>query len=259
MEYADAVLPVMRELRDILLPKWGNATAIRFKSECNYSPVTDVDVAVETYMAKRLRTVFPDFGFVGEESAGDRTAQQFWLMDPIDGTEAYMRGEEGCTSMLALVNNGAVVFSAIYDFVNDVMYWAERNRGAFRDTERLSVSNKQSLANAKIFWEIKVEAGRNRELVNRLNDAGATMVRSTLAGWHYAQVASGAYDARIAVDPFGHDYDFAPGSLLVKEAGGTVINPGMSSYDYTNLEHIAANAVLARILNDEIMNTRRIV
>ncbi len=250
MSYTDTVLPIMRELRGILMPKWGNAGDVRTKSDLGKTPVTDVDIAVERHTAEALRTYFSDIPFVGEENGGDRSAARFWLMDPIDGSGTFARGQEGCTSMLALIDNGKVVFSVIYDFVHDAMYWAERGKGAFRDKERLAVSAKNTIEGAKIYWE-----GRDQAIIDKIG-AGAEMTRSHLAGWGFVQVATGVYDARIALDPYGYDFDFAPGSLLVQEAGGTMINPGSSEYDYTKPEHIAANPVLCRLLDEKVTELR---
>ncbi len=52
-------------------------------------------------------------------------------------------------------------------------------------------------------------------------------------------VASGKFEGRIAKDPYGKDWDFAPGSLLVREAGGIVNNIGMETYDYKNHDYVA--------------------
>ncbi|RJQ37810.1 hypothetical protein C4552_00230 [Candidatus Parcubacteria bacterium] len=57
-------------------------------------------------------------------------------------------------------------------------------------------------------------------------------------------VAEGKLDARIAFDPWGYDYDFASGVLLIAEAGGRVTNIGSTTYDYRNTNFIAANPVI---------------
>ncbi len=67
------------------------------------------------------------------------------------------------------------------------------------------------------------------------------MIQTISAGYEFVLVATGKIEARICFDPFGKDYDFAPGSLLVSEAGGIVANIGLTTYDYRNTNLIAGN------------------
>lgn len=70
-------------------------------------------------------------------------------------------------------------------------------------------------------------------------------------------VASGKLDARIQFDPWGYDYDFAAGSLLVAEAGGVVTNINSSEYDYRNLDFIAASPKVYKGLQNIFKNYKR--
>src|SRR3989344_1340851 len=134
--YAKDVLPLMRTVCAPLATQRGHAGLSRQKGGRTNDPVTELDIATEQHMMKLLADAFPSIAFVGEETGGDRSADTFWIMDPIDGTEQFIRGENGCTSMIALIDKGVVQFSAIYDFVGDVMYWAERNLGSYQDDQR---------------------------------------------------------------------------------------------------------------------------
>ncbi len=238
MSYAQTVLPLIREIRPMILPHWGNAGSITAKSASPADLVTELDTSVEAFMTRRLEELYPDIGFVGEEYGGDREQERFWLMDPIDGTAHFIRGLPFCTSMLALIENGEVTFSVIYDFVNDHVYWAEKGQGAFKDEERLYVSER-SLPDAYYSYEIQLKKEENREIFHNLLGNGL-MLKTISAGWEFAMIAEGKIDARICIDPYGKDYDFAPGSLLVQEAGGIVRNIGSDTYDYKNLNFIAA-------------------
>ena len=95
--------------------------------------------------------------------------------------------------MLALIDAGAVVFSAIYDFVDDAMYFAERGQGAFRNEMQLAVSRKESLVDAKIIWEMNMDSDANKSILNGL---GAEKIKkSKVAGFEFARVANGEADA----------------------------------------------------------------
>ena len=248
MQYSDTVLPVMRETRDMLLSHWGKAKAVNQKTDSAWSVVTQLDIDVETFVMAELTRIHSDIQFVGEERGGDRGAEKFWLMDPIDGTAHYIRGLPFCTSMLALVERGEVVFSAIYDFLHDTMYSAEKGCGAYRNDERISVSAR-TLKDSFVSFETNVTIESNAVLRKKLRDK--TSLMSTFsAGWEFAMIASGKIDARICKDPYGMDYDFAPGTLLVAEAGGVVRNIGSHDFNYTNLDFIAANPLAYKELTE---------
>ena len=252
MSYKETVLPIIRKTRDISLPSWGSAKIIDIKNVHAASIVTEIDGAVEQFLKENLSEVHPDIVFVGEEMGGNRDAEKFWLVDPIDATGHYMRGLPFTTTMLALIDNGEVVFSAIYDFINDIMYWAEKGQGAYKNDERIHVSDR-SLIESYIGVEVQAKEGRNNALIKKL-DGKMGQFSSISAGWEFAMVACGKMDGRIMVDPHGKDYDFAPGSLLVREAGGIVSNLGVDTYDYRNTNCIIANpkvhAELTKILEE---------
>ncbi len=242
MNYKENVLPVLREAKQMLLSGYGIAEIINQKSEIAADVVTELDIAVEIFVRDKLKLMYPDIPFVGEEFGGDRTANKFWLMDPIDGTGYYIRGLPFCTTMLALIDNGQVVFSAIYHFVNDDMYWAQKGGGAYKNEEKLQVSHRR-LKDSYISWETHLEKAENKEIWNNLQKL--TIFSKILAsGWEFTMIAAGKIDARVTFDPYGTDYDFAPGSLLVSEAGGKVANISSNDYDYRNTSFIAANPLI---------------
>jgi myo-inositol-1(or 4)-monophosphatase len=246
MKYQDALL-AMKATRPVLLEQWGKAEAIGRKSESIIDSVTATDIAVEQAVSAALAARYPDISFVGEESGGDRAASRFWLMDPIDGTAHFMRGLPFCTSMLALIEDGKVTLGAVYDFLNDRMYFAESGEGAFCDEERLQVSNR-ALKDSYTDWEIRLKP-ENELIINTLRPK-TVLVKTISAGWSFAMVAAGKLDARICYDPYGKDYDFAPGALLVKEAGGMVANIGSREYDYRNTSFLATNPVVFKELTE---------
>ena len=246
MSYFKKIYPLFKEIRKHLLPHWGRAAIIKQKDGSAVNVVTALDIQIETVAERWLAKRYPGVPFVGEEHGGNRRADRFWLMDPIDGTQHFVRGLPFCTSMLALIENGQVVFSAIYDFIHNDIYWAEQGQGAFCGTKRLKVSHR-SLKEAYIGWEIKLNNKANQIIFDKLRRQ-AVLIKTISAGWEFAMIACGKLDARVCFDPHGKDYDYAPGALLVSEAGGVVANVGRKSYDYRNTDFIAANPVIYKEL-----------
>jgi myo-inositol-1(or 4)-monophosphatase len=239
MNHKQDVLAVIRETRTLSFPRWGDVAATH-KNNNAHDVVTELDRKIEKVLQRELTAIDPETAFVGEEYGGDRSMPSFWLVDPIDGTSHFVRGTPFCTTMVARIEGGVVVFAAIYDFIRDVMYHAERGKGAFADDAPIGVSER-GLGEAQIIYESRIEGERDNvdkylTVRNRVRT-----IELLSSGYEHALVATGKIEGRVAYNPYGHDYDYAPGALLVKEAGGVVANIGSDTYDYANTNYIAAN------------------
>jgi myo-inositol-1(or 4)-monophosphatase len=245
----ERVLSMVRETRGMLSPFWGNVEAsTKVGSDGHTSAVTELDRKIETHLKEALRTIDPGAGFAGEEFGGSREQERFWLCDPIDGTMQFIRGMPGCTVMLALVENGAVTFSVIYDFMNDIMYHARRGHGAFKEHEAIRVSTR-SLPNAYIAFQARMDKPGNLERRSCLRSV-TKLFNPNISGYEFILAATGKLDGRIVLDENAKDWDNAPGTLLVEEAGGIVANIGSHSYDFRNTNYIAANPAVYRALTE---------
>lgn len=238
MSYRDTVLPLMRDVCAPLKPAWGKVAAVYKESAKAQDVVTELDLATEDAAKAVLAALYPDIGFAGEEHGGER-GEHYWLMDPIDGTRRFAAGEEGCTSQLALVENGSVTFSVIYDFLADKMYWAEKGQGAFCDEKPVRVSDKD-LREGTVGWEMRLERDDDKTALAKL-ERMTNLERFRVAGQSFIRVATGNAEAHIVSDGWGQDYDFAAGILLVQEAGGIVANIGSEEFFLSNLRFLAAN------------------
>lgn len=203
--------------------------------------VTELDRKTEHYLAKELGRFDSGIAFRGEEFGGN-SQDTTWLVDPIDGTAHFIRGIPFCTIMVALVEENKVVMSVIHDIANNDTYWAVKGQGAYRNSERIRVSNR-SLKQGLVSFETKLAKQENRQAY--LEMSSLTALLSTVnSGYEFTMVASGKFDGRIGIDPYGEDWDIAPGSLLVAEAGGIVRNIGSDTFDYRNHNYLAVNPVI---------------
>lgn len=226
---------------------FGSITPIREKTKGDaVSVVTKLDIEVEDILFDRLTKHDSSIGFKGEEHGLQRKADRFWLVDPIDGTGFYVRGIPLCTTMLALIENEQVIASVLYDFVRDDVYFAEKGKGAFCNNKKLHVSER-SLSEAYINMEAQLSRKEEKDIFFKLREK-YIIIESAVAGFEFIYVASGRMEGRINMNPYGKDYDFAPGSLLVSEAGGVVVNIGKSTYDYKDVNLIAANPIVYKEL-----------
>lgn len=202
--------------------------------------VTELDRKTEKFLAVELGKFSTAIGFRGEEFGVHSEADTTWLVDPIDGTAHFIRGLPFCTTMVALIEKGEVVMSVIHDFVKDDTYWAIRNEGAYCNDRRISVSGR-TLAQSLISFETRLEKPENYEKYLQVRRQ-AGIISTINCGFEFAMIASGKLDGRIGLDPYGMDWDFAPGSLLVTEAGGVAANIGTNTYDYRNHDYLITNA-----------------
>ena len=244
------ILDIVKASRAISLPLWGNVDGSNLKGESAASVVTVIDQEVEEFLKKEFARVEPTIDFVGEEYGGNREAERFWLIDPIDGTGHYVRGTPFCTTMVSLIEYGEVTFSAIYHFVTDTMFYAIKGGGAWKDDVKISVSTRP-ITESYLVFESKIHKPENMIICNKLREKSA-MISMVCSGYEHCMVASGQLEARITLDGYGQDYDFAPGTLLIHEAGGVVANIGSTLYDYRNTNYIAANpAIFTELTNGE--------
>lgn len=247
MLLVDKIIEIVRSTRKFSAPYFGKVEIKSHKGDKGFDVVTRVDDDIEKFLKSELKNIMPNVSFVGEEFGGDRNKSTFWLVDPLDGTGCFVRGLPYCTTMLALISEEKVAFSIIYDFVNDDIYHAELGKGAYRNGKRIFVSDRP-LKRAYLVCETNTSTSQqNVNLLLSLREE-STLIHHCASGYDFMLIATGRIDGRLVCDGYGKDYDFAPGTLLVSEAGGVVRNFNSDSYNYRNLDFIACNPVVYRDL-----------
>jgi myo-inositol-1(or 4)-monophosphatase len=233
------------KLRPQLLEAQGN---IEHKLKGDATVVTEMDLLVEHKLRDALAAFDQGIGFGGEETGADFDQETFWLADPIDGTAPFIRGLPFATNMIALMHKGEPIMSIINNIAMGEYFLAIKGQGATCNGHPIHVSNRP-LNQAWVLLGSSVE----QPSTQGLNDLLATKVKAVRrfggAGFEYSSIARGAMEARISYLGHGHEWDYAPGALMVQEAGGRVLNIGSDSYNYRNFNHIVANPVIF----DELM------
>jgi myo-inositol-1(or 4)-monophosphatase len=231
---------LLHELRPKLFETHG---AIEHKLKDDKSAVTEMDLLVETRLKAALAELDSSVGFSGEETGTDYDQKTFWLVDPIDGTEPFIRGLPFATNMIALIDNGQPVMGVIYNFTMDEYYLAMKGKGATCNGHAIHVSTRPLDRSFVVCGSGFVKRGLG-ESQRRLQQKIRAFTQNNASGFEMSHVASGAYDARIVWNSVGKPWDFAPGALLIQEAGGRVENIGTGKYDFRDVEFIAANPVI---------------
>jgi myo-inositol-1(or 4)-monophosphatase len=192
---------------------------IRNWTKFESSPVSEADVAVDRLLRERLTEVDTSVAWLSEESVDDASrlaARYVWIVDPIDGTRAYLAGLPDWSVSVALVEDGRPVAACLYAPASEQFFTAIVGRGATCNGQPIAASDGASLENLRV-------AGP-RKLLDRLTarkPSVAAMPRVRSLALRLVQVAQGACDVAIA-GPNSHDWDLAAADLLVHEARGVL-------------------------------------
>jgi histidinol-phosphatase len=182
--------------------------------------VTEADVRCEIAIREILEARFPSYGFYGEETGSrDEHAESLWLVDPIDGTKAFVREYPMFSTQIALMRRGEIVLGVSSAPVYGELSFAERGRGAYLNGKPVAVSQIASLESAAL------SSGNMKSLAtgSRWSRYGALVAQvSRIRGYgdflHYHLLASGKIDAVIETDV--NILDIAACAAIVTEAGG---------------------------------------
>jgi histidinol-phosphatase len=184
------------------------------------SPVTEADVRCEIAIREILEKQFPSHGFYGEETGSrDTNAESLWLVDPIDGTKAFVREYPMFSTQIALMRRGEIVLGVSSAPVYGELACAERGCGAYLNGKRIAVSRTSTIEAAALSsGNLKTLAGSSQwgrygalvAQVNRIRGYGDFL--------HYHLLAAGKIDAVIETDI--NILDIAACAAIVTEAGG---------------------------------------
>jgi myo-inositol-1(or 4)-monophosphatase len=242
-----AAIAAARVAGRILDRGFGRAGPVRLKSPRD--PVTRVDGASERAIRRLLHRRFPAIGFLGEEGGTVATGPDGrWIVDPLDGTIAFVAGLPTFGVSIALERGGRLEAGVMLFPRLREMFVAERGRGAWLNGRRIRVSRTTELARCVVsLWH---EAGlwRDRRMRERIARIGAEVRSVAMVGacFSLAYVAAGRLDGYW--ERQAHPWDVAAGALLVREAGGRVTGGAGQSFDVNDRTIIASNGRIHRRL-----------
>lgn len=228
----------------------------------DHSPVSEGDIAVNNFLRARLGTLAPEAGWLSEETSDDTAARDIrlgmktvWIVDPIDGTRAYIAGRDDWTISVALVEDGRPILAALFAPVTDEMFLARAAGGTTLNGGAVAASAGEGLAEARL-------AGPKRylETLDVLQAGARPQPRIHSLALRLTRVAHGALDLAFA-SPGSHDWDLAAADLLVHQAGGAMSGLTGQSLRYNQAETVhgaliaagtARHASLVDLLHDRL-------
>jgi myo-inositol-1(or 4)-monophosphatase len=234
------LIDAMREAGALALGMFGRELKTWTKN--GGSPVCEADIAVDRLLRERLTAAAPNYGWRSEESGDDPArlaAQRVWIVDPIDGTRAYIRGGADWTIAAALVEAGRPVLGVIFAPAEAALFAAVAGRGASVNGTAIRASEGEKLEGVRV-------AGPRRQLDQLAAVVpGIEMVAKIHSlALRFARVAQGALDAAFA-SRSSNDWDLAAADLLVHEAGGVLTDIEGRVLTYNRAESVHEALVAA--------------
>lgn len=187
--------------------------------------VTLVDRRAEVTIRDALAKAFPEDGFLGEEFGGSPSADGYWVVDPIDGTSNYIRGLRHWGVSIAYVAGNATKVGVVFDAVNDRVYSAVQDRGAFRDSIPIRASQVCDPGEALsiVGYSRRTSFDDYQVTTRRLHEMGVDYRRIGSAAIGLVRIADGVAD--LYYERHVNVWDVLAGALIAKEAGAIVHLP----------------------------------
>lgn len=212
----------------------GEATSARVEYKAGGSPVTEADIAVDAFLRTRLEATFAGAGWLSEESEDDlsRLAQtSLIIVDPIDGTRAFLTGDPRWAVSIALVVDGRPIAGVVHAPALRETYAAAHGGGAALNEVAIVASSRLTLKSARI-------AGPKPMVEAIARAAGVAFLpqpKIPSLAYRMALVASGALDLALASEK-SHDWDIAAADLILEEAGGRLVEASGAPLRYNRAE-----------------------
>lgn len=185
-------------------------------------PVSEADLAVDTHLRQRLLAARPDYGWVSEETEDDTarlSAERVFIVDPIDGTRSFVKGEATWAHSLAISENGRVTAGVVYLPVRDKLYVAGLGQGATLNGASVIASERTDLTGAAL---LSPKVTLQPEHWKTAPPAFERHFRPSLA-YRLALVAEGRFDGMVTLRD-AWEWDIAAGALIAAEAGAAVVD-----------------------------------
>ncbi len=219
VEAAHAAANIMRR-------QMQHVDAIPVERKARHDYVTEVDRACEAEIVREIKRFYPDHAFLCEEGGTDGDNEAVWVIDPLDGTSNYLHGIPHFAVSIAQQVKGRSEHAVVYDPIREELFTASRGSGAYLNNKRIRVSSRSGLDGAILATAFPFRQPDMLVTYSRIFQSVLTKVedfrRAGTASLDLTWVAAGRLDGffEIGLKP----WDVAAGTLIVREAGGVVLD-----------------------------------
>ena len=225
----------------ILIRDFGEVEKLQVSLKGPNNFVTNADRKVEEIIIKELEKSKKNFSFLTEESGfiENKDKDNFWIIDPIDGTTNFLNGVPHFCISIALLIENEIIAGVIYDPIKDEIFYAEKKGGSYLNNKSIRVSKKNKISDCLYGVNFK------KNIPNNL------IIRNTgSAALDLAYVSSGRFDGCLQKNV--NLWDIAAGTVLIKESGGIVDNFEIEKFKKVSIK--ASNERISSDLNKNIGN-----
>jgi len=218
----------------ILIRDFGEVEKLQVSLKGPNNFVTNADRKVEKIIIEELEKSKKNFSFLTEETGfiKNKDKDNFWIIDPIDGTTNFLNGVPHFCISIALLFEKEIIAGVIYDPIKDEIFYAEKNGGSFLNNKSIRVSKKNNISGCLYGVNFKKNLPEN------------LIIRNTgSAALDLAYVSCGRFDGCFQKNV--NLWDIAAGTVLIKEAGGIV-----DKFDLKKFNKISIKASNERISSD---------
>jgi fructose-1,6-bisphosphatase/inositol monophosphatase family enzyme len=223
--------------RAIILPRFRALGIGDIREKKPGDPVTIADIESERELTRLLTGMVPDAHVLGEESVADNPAQldllstdaPVWIIDPVDGTANFVKGNPGFAVIVALTRGGQVEGGWIHNPVADTLIWALKGQGAWMGSRRLAVAS--HVPPERLAGSAYGKTKSGARAARAINESGRVLGvhNQGCSGIEYMLIAQGL--SQFSLHSRSLPWDHAAGTLIVEEAGGYSRFLGGSAYD----------------------------
>ena len=241
----DKIKNIFIELGPEIVTKSGNSS---FVTKNDGSPVTELDRQIEDKILQKLNKHFPKLTVYGEEGGYSEDFPEVCvLIDPIDGTKSFIKAIPSFTSMAVLLVKDEAIACVIHNPSTKNTYTAIKDKGAYKNDLKLNL-------NAVKLPKTAISKKRHMDKLSTITDIkNISLIASPSGGGYgFCKVAEGLEAARFQINAGGYIHDYAPGALLVKEAGGVIISLENNDYTISSRSFIACHPDLKELFENNL-------
>ena len=220
-EYLAATREIAREAGRLIMTYYSGQFTTSHKED--KSPVTDADIAANQLIVNALLALNPNIPAIAEEDeiAGTQGHEWFWLVDPLDGTRSFVRGEAEFTVNIGLIHRDTPVLGVIYAPPQDIVYYGMAGHGAFREDGRGKVALKTRKPADDGVVLLRSRSAPTEKSLAFLKTLTIKEMISGSSSIKFCTIAEGSADI---YPRFGRtmEWDTAAGHAILSAAGGRV-------------------------------------
>ncbi|XOU94351.1 MAG: inositol monophosphatase family protein [Candidatus Kerfeldbacteria bacterium] len=256
-KFKKVAIQAAKEAGKIITKHYSNLKPSDIKKKSAHDIVTKVDMQANKVIKSLIHKNFPTHDILSEETGleDNDSRDYFWTIDPLDGTTNFSINNPLHCTAISLSKGKKILLSIIYSPILREMYYAESGKGAYLNGKKISVNKINKLSDAIVLLG-RTHNIKSRQIFfsmqSKLQKEVMNMRWIGSGSLDLAYVAAGRVSGCIFMPPELSKWDLLPGILLVREAGGKVLNFKGEEDNYFNGGLIAGNTVITKKLQNKI-------